>query len=87
MSIKSILLSIFSVILFLCVIVGFVFLFKTQFILGLLGLLLLAIPIKMNRKAVDEANGTIDKVIAKFLSPVLALIGIVFVVLFFTLWM
>ena len=87
MSMKSILLSILSLVLFLGAIVGVVFLFKAQFILGFLGLLLFLIPIKINRKAVDEAGGGFDKIFAKYLVPVLALIGVIFIVLWFTLWM
>ena len=86
MGIKSILLSILSALLFVGVVIAIVFLFKAQFILGFVGLLLVAIPIKLNRKAVDEANGTIDRIIAKYVVPVFALIGVIFIVLLFTLW-
>ena len=87
MSFKSILLSILSLILFIAVVVGVVFLFKTQFILGFLGALLILIPIKLNRKAIDEANGNIDKAFAKYVVPVLVFVALIFVVLYFTLWM
>ncbi len=87
MSKKSIFLSVMSLVLFVGVVIGVVFLFKTQFILGFIGLLLLAIPVKLNRNAVTEANGKIDEMIAKYLVPVLALVGVVFIVLLFTLWM
>lgn len=87
MSKKSIFLSVMSLVLFVGVVIGVVFLFKTQFILGFIGLFLLAIPVKLNRNAVAEANGKIDEMIAKYLVPVLALVGVVFIVLLFTLWM
>ena len=87
MSKKSILLSVMSLVLFVGVVIGVVFLFKTQFILGFIGLFLLAIPVKLNRNSVVEANGKIDEMIAKYLVPVLALVGVVFIVLLFTLWM
>ncbi|MBO4569692.1 MAG: hypothetical protein J5689_00545 [Clostridia bacterium] len=87
MSVKSILLSLLSLVLFLGFIIGIVFLFKTQFILGFIGIFLEIIPIKIHQKAVDEANGGIDKIFAKYVVPVLALIGIVFIILLFTLWM
>lgn len=86
MSFKSILLSVLSALLFLGVVVGEIFLFQSQFILGFVGLLLFIIPIKINRKAVEESNGLLDKLIACFAVPVAILIGIVFIVLFFTLW-
>ena len=87
MSGKSIFLSILSFIIFIGVVVGVVFLFQVQFIFGLLGILLVIIPIKINRTAVEAANGPIDKFIAKFLVPILVFIALIFVVLFFTLWM
>ncbi len=87
MSGKSIFLSVLSFILFIGVVVISVFLFKMQFILGFLGVLLIIIPIKLNRKAVDESNGTFDKILAKYIVPVLVFVALVFVVLYFTLWM
>ena len=86
MSVKSILLSVLSLVLFVGYAIGIVFLFKVKFIIGFIGLFLIIIPIKVHEKAVDEANGPIDKFIAKFGVPILALIALVFVVLLFTLW-
>jgi len=86
MSIKSILLSTLSLILLAGVIVGEVFLFKAQLVLGLLGILLGLIPIKVHQAAVDCASGVFDKWYARFIIPVLALIAILFIVLAFTLW-
>ncbi|MCR5553334.1 MAG: hypothetical protein K6F08_01110 [bacterium] len=86
MSIKSVLLSLLSLVLFLGFIIGIVFLFKTQFILGFIAIFLEIIPIKIHQKAVDEANGGVDKAFAKFGVPILVLVGIVFIVLLFTLW-
>lgn len=86
MSGKSIILSILSAILFLGFIVVEIFLFRNQFILGFIGLLLFIIPIRLNAKANEESNGLVDKLIARFAVPVAILIGIIFIVLAFTLW-
>ena len=87
MSAKSILLSTLSLVLLAGVIVGEIFLFRAQVILGLVGILLGLIPIKVHQAAVDCANGKFDKWYAYFIIPALALIAIVFIVLTFTLWM
>ena len=87
MSTKSIIFSILSVILFVGIIIGIVFLFKIQFIIGLLSILLLGIPIKLDGMALEASSGTIDKLLAKYVVPVIALIGVVFIVLLFTIWM
>ena len=87
MSGKSILFSILSLITFIGVIFAIVFMFKAHFMLGLVGLALIFIPITLNRKAASEASGKIDEWLAKYIVPVLALIGVVFIVLTFTLWM
>lgn len=87
MSWKSIILSILSVITLLGVIVGVVFLFKVHIVAGIAGLLAVAVPVILNRKAVAAANGTFDKVLAKYIAPAVALVGIVFIVLLFTLWL
>ena len=87
MSLKSVLLSILALITFIGVIFAIVFMFKAHFMLGLVGLALIFIPITLNRKAISEASGKIDEWFAKFIIPAIALIGVVFIVLTFTLWM
>ena len=87
MNIKSIIFSILSVVLFVGITIGVVFLFKVQFIVGILSILLFGIPIKLDKMAVDAADGHIDNALAKFGVPILSLIGIVFIVLLFTLWL
>lgn len=68
---KSILLSIFSVLLFIVVVFAIVFLFKFMIIAGIAGIVLLIFPAILQRKALSEATGIIDKLIAKFIVPVL----------------
>lgn len=87
MSKKSILLSVLALILSIGVIIGMVFLFKVHFMLGIAGILLLFIPFKIQRKAIDEASGKFDEIFAKYIVPAILLIAIVFIVLLFTLWL
>lgn len=87
MSTKSIILSIIALLLSVGIIVAIVFMFKLHFILGIVGIALLFIPLKIQQKALNEASGTFDKVFAKYIVPVLLLIAIVFIVLMFTLWL
>ena len=63
---KSIRLSIYAVLLCGVCIVGEIFLFKLSIILGIFGLLLFALPVMLQRKAIDEASGKIDTIIAKY---------------------
>ena len=74
MSGKSIVQSIISVLLFCATIVAIVFLFKTSILLGIAGIVLLIIPELIRRKALSNASGLIDKLIAKFIVPVLFLV-------------
>lgn len=86
MSGKSILFSILAVILFAGVLAGIIFLFKTSIIVGIFSLLLLALPVMLQRKALDAADGTVDKYFAKFGVPLLAVaIGLV-AILTVALW-
>lgn len=74
MSGKSIVQSIISVLLFCAVIVATVFLFKTSIPLGFIGIVMLVIPEIVRRKALSNATGIIDKLIAKFIVPILFLV-------------
>lgn len=87
MSVKSIIYSIIALILFLGIIVGDVFLFRVQIILGIAGILALALPALLSRKAISEASGVFDKVFAKYIVPIVAFVGVVFAILTFTLWL
>ena len=78
MSGKSILFSILAVLLFGAVLFGIIFIFKTSIVAGIFSLLLLALPVMLQRKAIDAADGTVDKYFAKFGVPLLAaVIGLV----------
>lgn len=77
MSWKSLLLSILSVLLFWGLLAVTVFLFAIYWILGILGIVMvLVIPAILVRKAIISANGILDKLIAKYVVPVLMLIGV-----------
>jgi len=86
MSKKSILLSVLALVLYLVFIVGMVFLFKVHFMLGIVGIALLFIPFKIQRKAIDEASGKLDEIFAKYVIAIILGLALVFVVLYFTLW-
>ena len=86
MSKKSIGLSILALILYIGLIFAMVFMFKVHFMLGLAGLALLFIPLKIQRKAIAEANGKFDEIFAKYVIAVFLLVAILFVVLYFTMW-
>ncbi len=72
MNFKSIRFSIYSLVLFVGLIFGIVFLFKFNILIGFAGIVLLLIPAKLQRIAIDEANGKVDKFIAKYLVLILA---------------
>ena len=84
---KSILLSALALVLYIGFIVGMVFLFKIHFMLGIAGILLLFVPLKIQQKAAACAENKIEEIFSKYIISALLLIGIVFVVLYFTLWM
>lgn len=87
MSWKSIALSILSLILFAAVMFGIVNIFKYNILFGFLGILLLMIPAGLQRKALDEASGTFDRVFAKFIVPALAVAIGLFFIMAIALWM
>ena len=86
MSGKSIFLSILSIILFAGVIVGLIMIFKANPLLTLVGLLLFFFPVMSRQKALDAADGTVDKIIAKWVVPVLAVILTLFAILSVAFW-
>lgn len=86
MSGKSIFLSILAVLLFGAVLFGIIFIFKTSIVAGIFSLLLIALPVMLQRKAIDAADGTVDKYFAKFGVPLLAAaIGLI-AILTITFW-
>lgn len=73
MSFKSILLSILTLVFMVGGLFGIVFLFGINVALGIVGIVAwLFIPTMMRGKALDAANGPIDRVIAKYILPVVA---------------
>jgi len=87
MSKKSILLSVLALVLYAGFIFAMVLLFKVHFMLGILGIALLYIPFRIQRKAIDEASGKLDEIFAKYVIAIFLGIAILFMVLYFTLWM
>ena len=52
----------------------------------LIGVVALILPAMLQRKALDEASGTFDKILAKYIVPALAIIATLFVILALALW-
>ena len=86
MSAKSIILSIVSLVLYVGILVGMVFMFKVHFMLGIVGIALLFIPFKIQRKAINEASGKFDEIFAKYIIPVILVVALLFVILALTVW-
>ena len=86
MSGKSIRFSIYAILLFVAVVFGIIFLFKFNFLMGIVGIVLLIFPAKLQRIALDESSGTMDKVIAKFVVPTLAVVVTLFAIMSLVLW-
>ena len=86
MSFKSIFLSILTVILFWGLAILTVFLFGVELIAGIAGLVVtLVIPPIVMRKAIGAANGFLDRLFAKFVVPVLVLVGLGAILLYYFL--
>ena len=83
---KSLRFSLYAVLLFAAIMVGIVFLFKTHFLMVLIGVVVLIFPAKLQRVALDEASGTIDKVIAKYIVPALAILLTFFTIMSLAVW-
>lgn len=70
MSWKSIGLSILSLVITIGLLFGTTFLFMIHYVLGIIGIILLiVVPLGIRHKALGEASGIIDKVIAKYIMP------------------
>ena len=81
MSGKSIFLSILAMIVYVGAAVGVVYVFRYNLLMGFLGILLLVIPVMIQKKAVDEANGGFDKILAKYLVPAFAVVATLVIIL------
>ena len=86
MSKKSLFLSFLAIILFCGVLVGIVFLFKTNVLMVLIGVVAFILPVYIQKKAIDSASGKVDGIIAKFVVPALAVLATLFTVLSIALW-
>ena len=86
MSKKSIFLSLLAFVLFCGVLVGIVFLFKTNALMVLIGIVAFILPVYIQKKAIDAATGRVDKVIAKYIVPALAVLATLFTILSIALW-
>lgn len=77
MSLKSIIFSIFAVLLFYGLVITTIVLFGIDVILGIVGIVLtLTIPPILVRRAISSANGVIDKLLARIVVPILYLVGL-----------
>ena len=73
MSWKSIMLSIFTIVLMSALLFGVLFLFRIYFVLGIIGIVVwIIVPGVLRRKAIKEASGILDTILAKYITPVLA---------------
>lgn len=86
MSKKSIFLSILSTLLFGGMLIAIVFLFKFNLLAGIAGVVLLIFPVMLQKKAIDEASGTADKIIAKYIVPALAIVLTFLCVMSLAVW-
>ena len=83
---KSVFLSFLSVVLFVGVVFAIVFLFKFMIIAGIAGIVLLIIPVIVQRKALDASTGILDKLIAKFIVPALFVVGAFLAIMGIAFW-
>ena len=82
MSLKTIIYSIISVILFWGFLILTLVLFGINGVLGIIGIVLtLTIPPILMRRALSSSKGIIDKLIAKIIVPVLYLFGLAAILL------
>jgi len=86
MSGKSIRFSIYSIVIFIAVVLGIIYLFKYNILMGVVGIVLLFLPAKLQRIALDEASGKVDKIIAKYIVPGIAIILTLMAIMALALW-
>lgn len=82
MSLKTIIYSIISVLLFWGFLILALVLFGFNVVLGIIGIVLtLTIPPILMRRALASSKGILDKMIAKFIVPILYLVGLAAILL------
>ena len=86
MSWKSIRFSLYAFVLFCVCVVGIIFIFKSSILFGVMAIVSLILPAMLQRKAIDEASGRIDKLIAKFIVPGLAVVAVFLAVMALAFW-
>jgi len=86
MSGKSIRFSIYSIVLFALAVLGIIYIFKFNILMGIAGVVLLVFPVMIQRKALDEASGNFDKILAKYIVPVLAIVITLLAIMSLALW-
>ena len=88
MSKKSILYSVFAILSGAGLLLATTFLFAIEWILGVVGIVLvLVVPGVLVRKAIVNANGVFDKLLAKFITPILIVVAGAFTLLYIFVWM
>ena len=86
MSGKSIRFSIYSIILFVGAVLGIIYIFKFNFLMGLVGIVLLFVPAYVQRKALGEASGKFDTILAKYIVPALAIVITLLAIMSLAIW-
>lgn len=77
MSLKSIILSILSILLMFGAVFMIAYAFSAGILYGILAILLIIIPAVVERKALHEADGIIDKFIAKYVVLIFWIVAVV----------
>ena len=84
---KSIRFSIYTILFFCGLLVCTVFLFQLDIMLGVFGIIALIVFAPMlAKRAVSEASGKIDKLVAKLITPLVCAVAFVFLMLTLFLW-
>ena len=85
---KSIVYSVLAVLSGGALMLADVVLFRIQAILGIIGIvLMLVVPSALIRKAIREADGVLDRIIAKFVAPALIVVVGFFTLMSIFVWM
>ena len=83
---KSMRFSIYALLSWIAVIFAIIFAFKFSIILGIFSLALVIVPIKFQTVAIYEAGGRFDRIIAKYIVPLIAAVVFLIVILAVMIW-
>ena len=87
MNLKVIVNSVIAVLISVGLLFLDMFLFRIYWLLGIIGIILiLVIPGIFTRKAIEEADNFLEKLIAKFITPALIVIACFFAIMFMLGW-